>query len=126
MRGNSSIFTSWRGKKVDLLQNTLTLIHHLTHCHSSQSELRTHTALPSHATAGCLNHPLASWAPTSPFPISSSLSLSSPLFPSFSIFLYFVPPFLFSPLCSHLPLFPLPPPLLILFAILLVPVVKEV
>lgn len=105
----------------DLLESTLALIHHLTHYHSSQS-----------ATAGCLNHPLASLHPTSSFSIPSSLSysFSSPLwhlpFPPFS------PPFY---TLSHLLLFALSsfssfPSLLdlcsILFAILLVPVVKEV
>lgn len=106
----SKIFGSQAGKggKKNLLQSTLTLIHHLTHQnHSNRS-----------ATAGCLNHPLASLQTTSPLSIPSSLFLLLFLSPPltfafstlFSSFLYFVPP---PPLFCLVFLFSLrPPPLL--------------
>lgn len=97
-----------RGK--DLLESTLTLIHHLTHYqnHSNQS-----------ATAGCLNHPLASLHTTSPLSIPSSLFLSPPFY-TLSHLLLFSIFSLFSSLPSILHLCST------LFAILLVPVIKEV
>lgn len=96
-------------EKEDLLQNTLALIHHLAHCHSSQS-----------ATAGCLNHPWASLPPTSPFSISLSLALIP--FPLLYFDIFLLRPFLLLSilyptlllfLCPYVPLPPPPQPLLI-------------
>ena len=96
------LFTCWKKAKVDLLQNTLTLIHHLVHCHVSQPELRTRSALPPYATAGCLNHPLASLPPIPPFSFFLNHFPRIYPFPSptFSPVFLCVPPSSF--LCPHI------------------------